>query len=39
MLDLRAATCLWRPPNETPQVLSSQGLAFLKAGAREHGLI
>ena len=37
--DLRAATCLWRPPNESPQALSSQGLAFLKAGAREHGLI
>ncbi|MAS34507.1 MAG: epimerase [Anaerolineaceae bacterium] len=36
--DLAAATCLWRPPNEGPEVLSTQGLAFLKAGAAAHGL-
>jgi D-psicose/D-tagatose/L-ribulose 3-epimerase len=36
--DLAAATCLWRPPNEGPEVLSTQGLAFLKAGAAEYGL-
>lgn len=36
--DIAAATCLWRPTNEPPEVLSTQGLAFLKAGAAEAGL-
>jgi D-psicose/D-tagatose/L-ribulose 3-epimerase len=36
--DLAAATCLWRPPNQGPQVLATEGLKFLKAGAVEHGL-
>ena len=28
--DLAAATCLWRPPNESPEVLAREGLKFLK---------
>jgi D-psicose/D-tagatose/L-ribulose 3-epimerase len=37
--DLQAATCLWRPPNQAPEVLAREGLAFLKAGARRAGLL
>jgi len=37
--DLAAATCLWRPPNESPEILSNQGLQFLKDGANSVGLI
>lgn len=36
--DLAAATCLWRPPNQGPAVLATEGLKFLKAGAEQHGL-
>ena len=36
--DLAAATCLWRPPNESPAVLATQGLEFLKAGVKTYGL-
>ena len=36
--DLAAATCLWRPPNEGPDVLAREGLAFLKAGAEKYNL-
>ena len=36
--DIAAATCLWRPTNEPPEVLATQGLAFLQAGAKKHGL-
>ena len=36
--DLAAATCLWRPPNAAPGVLATEGLKFLRAGAREVGL-
>ena len=37
--ELAAATCLWRPPNEGPEVLATQGLAFLKQGATHYELI
>lgn len=37
--DLAAATCLWRPPNQPPQVLAQEGLAFLQRGAAKYGLI
>ena len=37
--DLQAATCLWRPTNEPPEVLAREGLAFLKTGAAAHGLL
>lgn len=37
--DLAAATCLWRPPNESPEILASVGLKFLKDGAAKAGLI
>ena len=37
--DLAAATCLWRPPNQSSEVLAREGLAFLKGGAAKHGLI
>lgn len=37
--DLAAATCLWRPPNEGPEILSTQGLAFLKEGCKSYGLL
>jgi len=36
--DLQAATCLWRPPNQSSEVLAREGLAFLKAGATRAGL-
>lgn len=36
--DLAAATCLWRPPNQPPEVLARDGLAFLREGARRAGL-
>ena len=36
--DIAAATCLWRPPNQGPEILATEGLAFLKAGAVQHSL-
>ncbi len=36
--DLRAATKLWRPPNQSSAVLASEGLKFLRAGAERVGL-
>ena len=36
---LAAATCLWRPPNESSEVLAKEGLTFLKEGARRHELL
>ncbi len=36
---LAAATCLWRPPNQGPQVLAAEGFRFLKAGAEKYGLL
>lgn len=36
--DLAAATCLWRPPNQPPEVLAGEGLAFLRDGASRAGL-
>jgi len=36
--DLAAATCLWRPTNEPPEVLARDGLAFLKQGIQEYNL-
>jgi len=36
--DLAAATCLWRPPNQSSEVIATEGLAFLKEGATRHGL-
>ncbi len=36
--ELAAATCLWRPPNQGPEVLSSAGIKFLKEGAKTYGL-
>ena len=36
---LAAATCVWRPPNESSEVIAKGGLAFLKAGAEKHGLV
>ena len=35
---LAAATCLWRPPNRPPEVLATEGLAFLRAEAAKAGL-
>ncbi|GAB4518191.1 MAG: sugar phosphate isomerase/epimerase [Anaerolineae bacterium] len=37
--DLAAATCLWRPPNQGPDVLATEGLAFLKKGAEAYHLL
>jgi D-psicose/D-tagatose/L-ribulose 3-epimerase len=37
--DLAAATCLWRPPNESSDTIARAGLQFLKDGAAQHGLI
>lgn len=36
--DLQAATCLWRPPNQSSAVLASGGLSFLQQGAANAGL-
>jgi len=36
--DLIAATKLWRPPNQSSEVLAGEGLAYLKAKAHEYGL-
>lgn len=36
---IAAATCLWRPPKESPEVLAREGLAFLREGASRHGLL
>ena len=36
---LAAATCLWRPPNESSEVLAREGLQFLQEGAERHGLL
>lgn len=35
---LAAATCLWRPPNEGPEILATQGFEFLKNGVEKYGL-
>lgn len=37
--DLAAATCLWRPPNESSDTIAREGLTFLKKGAESHGLL
>ena len=37
--DLMAATKLWRPPNQSSDVLAGEGLRFLKAKAVEIGLV
>jgi D-psicose/D-tagatose/L-ribulose 3-epimerase len=36
--DLMAATRLWRPPNQSSDVLAGEGLEFLRAGAERVGL-
>lgn len=36
--DLIAATKLWRPPNQSSEVLAGEGLQYLKAKANEYGL-
>ena len=36
--DIAAATCLWRPTNQPPEVLATRVLAFLKEGAKKHAL-
>ncbi len=36
--DLMAATCLWRPPNHSSEVLASEGIKFLKEGAAKANL-
>ena len=35
---LAAATCLWRPPNEGPEILATQGIEFLRQGVSKYGL-
>jgi D-psicose/D-tagatose/L-ribulose 3-epimerase len=37
--DLAAATCLWRPPKQSSEILATQGLKFLKDGANKAGLL
>jgi D-psicose/D-tagatose/L-ribulose 3-epimerase len=36
--DLIAATKLWRPPNQSSEVLASEGLHYLRTKADEYGL-
>jgi len=36
--DLQAATKLWRPPNQPPEVLAREGLRFLRSLAEEYDL-
>lgn len=35
---LAAATCLWRPPNRSPEVLATEGLQFLREKASQANL-
>jgi D-psicose/D-tagatose/L-ribulose 3-epimerase len=37
--DIAAATCLWRPPTESSEQIATEGLQFLKDGAKSVGLI
>lgn len=34
--DLAAATCLWRPPKDSADVLAQEGIAFLKEGIKTY---
>jgi len=36
--DLAAATCLWRPPTQSAEVIAKEGLAFLQQGVAQYGL-
>lgn len=36
--DLTAATCLWRPPSYSSEVIAREGLAFLREKASQYGL-
>ncbi|MBN1965244.1 MAG: sugar phosphate isomerase/epimerase [Anaerolineae bacterium] len=36
--DLARATCLWRPPKQSPEELARRGLEFLKLNAAKYGL-
>ncbi len=36
--DLAAATKLWRPPKQPPEILAGHGLEFLRKHAEEYGL-
>ena len=36
--DLAAATCLWRSPRHSPDVMATEGLRFLREGAAAAGL-
>jgi D-psicose/D-tagatose/L-ribulose 3-epimerase len=36
--DLAAATCLWRPPSQSPEVIAREGLAFMRTNAEKYGL-
>jgi D-psicose/D-tagatose/L-ribulose 3-epimerase len=33
--DLMAATCLWRPPNQSSEVLAREGYNFLREGIKK----
>lgn len=37
--DLAAATCIWKPVPHSGQELAAGGLAFLREGAKRHGLM
>ena len=37
--DLRAATCLWRPPRQSSDQIAREGFKFLKEGAAKYGLV
>lgn len=36
--ELRAATCLWRPPKQSPEVIAREGLKFMRGYVRGHDL-
>jgi len=36
--DLAAATCLWRPPQQSSETIACAGLEFLRTGAQAYGL-
>jgi len=37
--DLAAATCLWRPPDESSERIAAEGIQFLRDNAKQHGLL
>jgi len=37
--DLQAATCMWRPPKQSPMTLATEGYTFLSEGGKKAGIL